>query len=78
MIACDELVEPADEVCTFVLLFIQQMNWKKVIQSFEEESLFVPCSDAILPVYVFMYTKSSSWKAKERALNIYYLINDKE
>ena len=29
MIACDELVEPADEVCTFVLLFIEQMNWKK-------------------------------------------------
>ena len=78
MIACDALVEPADEVRPFNLLFVEQMNWRRVIQSFEEESLFVPRSDAILPVYVFMYTKSSSWMAKERALNIYHLINDKE
>jgi hypothetical protein len=58
MIACDAIVEPADEVRPFVLLFAELK--KKVIQSFEEESLFVPRSDAILPVYVFMYTKSSS------------------
>ena len=62
----------------FVLLFVEQMNWKKVVQSFEEESLFVPKSDAIVPVYVFMYTKSSLWKAKERAFNPCHLINDKK
>lgn len=63
MIACDVLVEPsqcaADEVRSFVLLFVEQMS-ETVIQSTEEESLFVPSPDAILPVYVFMYTKSSS------------------
>ncbi|KAF8805454.1 hypothetical protein BYT27DRAFT_7225020 [Phlegmacium glaucopus] len=45
MTACDALVERSQ--CT-------------VNKFTEEESLFVPCSDAILPVYVFMYTKSSS------------------
>ncbi|KAF8150096.1 hypothetical protein B0H34DRAFT_667316 [Crassisporium funariophilum] len=45
MIACDVSVEPA------------QSTTEEVCQ---EESLFVPCADAILPVYVFMYTKSNS------------------
>ncbi|KAF8808620.1 hypothetical protein BYT27DRAFT_7137078 [Phlegmacium glaucopus] len=45
MIACDALVERSQ--CT-------------ANEFTEEESLFVPCSDAILPVYVFMYTKLSS------------------
>ena len=77
MIACDALVEPADEVRPFffVLLLVEQMNWNKSFKSTDEESLFVPRSDAILPVYVFMYTKSSLWKAKERAFT---LINDKD
>ncbi|KAF8910518.1 hypothetical protein CPB84DRAFT_1812678 [Gymnopilus junonius] len=41
LIACDAAVEPA------------QAN---VDESAEEESLFVPLADGILPVYIFMYT----------------------
>ena len=52
---------------SFLSCYLLNRWIEKVVQSFEEESLFVPCSDA-LPVYVFTYsTKSSSWKAKERA-----------
>ena len=56
MIACDALVQPADEFRHFVLLFCWTDELKKVIQIIEKESLFVPCPEAILPVYVFMYT----------------------
>ena len=62
MIACDTLVEPSqcilDEVRPSVL-FVEQVI-ETSYQSTEQESLFVPRSDAILPVYVFMYTKSKS------------------
>jgi len=42
MIACDVVVEP---------------DQTEVDQSTEEDSLFVPTADAILPVYIIMYSK---------------------
>ena len=59
MIACDAALEPgqvdSDEVGR-LSPFIRITSILKWLQSLEEESLFVPLADGILPVYLYMYT----------------------
>jgi len=63
MIACDLSVEAfqvdVDEVGRSHRLFPLR-SLLKWFQSAEEEPLYVPRADAILPVYVFMYTTNKS------------------
>ena len=68
MIACDAALEPGqvdgDEVGR-LSPFIRITSILKWLQSLEEESLFVPLADGILPVYLYMYTTKKKTKGFE-------------
>jgi hypothetical protein len=59
MIACDVVVEPETPGTNEVSgkTGIDRHVLIAAIQATETESIFVPLADAILPVYVIMYTK---------------------